>query len=895
MVKKSYLTSCLLLFSFIAFSQKVYIAENGATEIRRSNVDGTVQELISIFPSTVGAMRSMVFDEQRNTIFWIESNTIIRKGTLTVIGGNTRLNSSSIYASVTGAVFQSLAINPITRELLVSSNGGIYKLSLDAASTITVLPAATIAPFNISNFDVDLVNSKIYFIRPITTTEIWMANLDGTGQIKIVPNLSGTESMRDITVDPVGGKIYYTNVSGATAQIVTRNLAGADPAVPIVTSLPNTIGGITLDANNGYLFWADGATGTAGAIGRANLDGSGKINIYTGLNAPVDVAIDFSSSLPPKLYWTEPGTTTREVHRINTSGTDFERYFFNSGSTPNGIAIDQRTRIAYWTDEAQANIIKGTISETTFSALDTLVDYPNPPTPPPNGINGIALDPTNHMMYFAYTVGNKIQRVDYNIPTPFGPIPPASIQDLATITQPFGVALDLVRGKLYYTSNSLGPTNTGTLSRSNLDGTSPEVLITQSVASPQRFMHDVKVDAKNGFVYWVFTEANGLATIYKADIANVSGTVTPLINNTAGEIRGIEIDVQADKLWWVSRGIVGSIAPAIKSAKLSDGLGITTLHTITFTPPPRANFIALDKGCEQPIAFNLSINAPLGQTAVADPLPTAYFNPADVLQVSIATAPTKGVASVGTDNRISYTPNSATIGSDVISYQICNQCGLCDLAVVNILIPNEPPVIAPPASVSAVTGSSVTIPIAGLLSDPNNNLDIATLAVVSQPASGASASFNSNNELVINYSGITFTGTDNLTIQVCDTSGSCTTQVITVAVTAPPPTPPPTPTPTPTPTSEIIVYNALSPNGDLFNPYFKIENIETVAPENKVSIFNRWGDKVFEVENYVNDDPVRRFNGESNKGNALPSGVYFYKIDFRDGRTELTGYLTLKR
>jgi len=694
--------------------------------------------------------------------------------------------------------------------------------------------------------------------------------------------------MRDIAVDPIGAKFYYSNITGGIGQIVRRDLTtGANP-LTVVNSIPNTVSGITLDIGNNFVFWADGVSGTTGAIGRASLTGSGKTNIVTGLNAPVDVALDLSSSLPPKLYWTEPGIN--EVHRINPTGTDFERYSFNFASRPNGIAIDQNTRIAYWTDEAQANIIKGTISETTFSALDTLVDYPNPSPPPPNGINGIALDPSNHMMYFAYTAGNKIQRVNYNIPTPFGPIPPASIQDLATITQPFGVALDLVRGKLYYTSNSLDPTNTGMLSRSNLDGTSPEVLITQSVASPQRFMHDVKVDAKNGFVYWVFTEANGLATIYKADIANVSGTVTPLINNTAGEIRGIEIDVQADKLWWVSRGS----PPAIRSAKLSDGTGITTTHTIAFTPP-RANFIALDKGCEQPIAFNLSINAPLGQTAVADPLPTAYFNPADVLQVAIATAPTKGVASVGTDNKISYTPNSATIGSDVISYQMCNQCGLCDLAVVNILIPNEPPVIAPPASVSAVTGSSVTIPIAGLLSDPNNNLDIATLAVVSQPTSGASASFNSNNELVINYSGITFTGTDNLTIQVCDAAGSCTTRVITITVTAPPPTPPPTPTPTPTPTSEIIVYNALSPNDDLFNPYFKIENIETVAPENKVSIFNRWGDKVFEVENYANTDPAKRFNGESDKGNGLPSGVYFYKIEFKNGNPEFTGYLTLKR
>ncbi|MDZ7647974.1 MAG: hypothetical protein U5K54_12800 [Cytophagales bacterium] len=46
------------------------------------------------------------------------------------------------------------------------------------------------------------------------------------------------------------------------------------------------------------------------------------------------------------------------------------------------------------------------------------------------------------------------------------------------------------------------------------------------------------------------------------------------------------------------------------------------MHTISFTPP-RANFIALDRGCEQPIAATLLLNAPLGQTVFADPIAAA--------------------------------------------------------------------------------------------------------------------------------------------------------------------------------------------------------------------------------------------------------------------------------
>ncbi|MCB0488003.1 MAG: VCBS repeat-containing protein [Cyclobacteriaceae bacterium] len=92
---------------------------------------------------------------------------------------------------------------------------------------------------------------------------------------------------------------------------------------------------------------------------------------------------------------------------------------------------------------------------------------------------------------------------------------------------------------------------------------------------------------------------------------------------------------------------------------------------------------------------------------------------------------------------------------------------------------------------------------------------------------------------------------------------------------------------------EIIVYNGISPNGDAFNQFFNIENIETLGPENNVSIFNRWGDKVFEISNYNNDD--RRFEGRSDDGKELSSGVYFYRIKFENGLPELKGYLTLKR
>jgi len=92
-----------------------------------------------------------------------------------------------------------------------------------------------------------------------------------------------------------------------------------------------------------------------------------------------------------------------------------------------------------------------------------------------------------------------------------------------------------------------------------------------------------------------------------------------------------------------------------------------------------------------------------------------------------------------------------------------------------------------------------------------------------------------------------------------------------------------------------MVYNALSPNEDGLNDIFKIEYIDLIPEtrDNKVTIFNRWGSKVFEVDNYNNTSNV--FRGLNDSGNELPTGTYFYKILFSSGREAETGYLTLKR
>jgi gliding motility-associated-like protein len=89
---------------------------------------------------------------------------------------------------------------------------------------------------------------------------------------------------------------------------------------------------------------------------------------------------------------------------------------------------------------------------------------------------------------------------------------------------------------------------------------------------------------------------------------------------------------------------------------------------------------------------------------------------------------------------------------------------------------------------------------------------------------------------------------------------------------------------------DLLVFNAVSANDDNLNAFFNLVNIST---ENQVTIYNRWGDKVFEMKNYDNTKKEKRFEGLNNDGDELPSGTYFYKIKHAQGLA--TGYLSLKR
>lgn len=91
----------------------------------------------------------------------------------------------------------------------------------------------------------------------------------------------------------------------------------------------------------------------------------------------------------------------------------------------------------------------------------------------------------------------------------------------------------------------------------------------------------------------------------------------------------------------------------------------------------------------------------------------------------------------------------------------------------------------------------------------------------------------------------------------------------------------------------LIVYNAISANNDGINDFLIIGNIE-FYPENKFSLFNRWGDKIFEIDHYDNQERVFRGKSNINGEKDLVNGTYFYVIETQKDALKVNGFLSLK-
>jgi gliding motility-associated-like protein len=173
------------------------------------------------------------------------------------------------------------------------------------------------------------------------------------------------------------------------------------------------------------------------------------------------------------------------------------------------------------------------------------------------------------------------------------------------------------------------------------------------------------------------------------------------------------------------------------------------------------------------------------------------------------------------------------------------------------------------------TGVDLEIDIAPLSNDDTNDSEI-TLTITTEPVNG---SFNLDASTgIITYTPDNgFVGEDSMVYQVCTESSHCESATIRITV------------------NEILdIPEIFTPNGNGQNDNFVVKNLDRYGSGSHLTIFNRWGVKVWESTDYKND-----WNGYANTGilldkEPLPTGTYFYLLKYGKNKSA-TGFIYLKR
>lgn len=451
-----------------------------------------------------------------------------------------------------------------------SDLNGIKRANLDGTSVETLVSGLS----DVTALGLDLTNSKLYWGDQIDN-KIQRSNLNGSSIEDVV---TGIDEPTDIAVDASGGKVYWVDLIDGELQRANLNGSSVDT---LATGTPG-FGPVTvaLDLGASKMYWIDATVG----IRRADLDGMNPVTLIAagaqGLGIPFSITLDTGEG---KMYWTDVGTNKLGV--ANLDGTDVMEAH-DPTLAPFFLAVDTTSRTLYWTESSNSGTgIRRKEIPDVGVITSGLVD--------PGGMD-------TNASHIYYVVTDSIE-TELNI----GAIHRANLDGssditlLSSLTLPYGIALDVDGGKMYWTDPidglfradldgmnvdnivpgsgpfgiSLDLTNdivywtdisASRIGSSNLDGTN-----VQNVVTSLSNLHGIAVHPTEGKLYWT-RRTGGSPGIFRANL-NGSGSETIVESPTISDVLAIQIDATAGKIYWTGEGV-------LRRASL-DGSNVEVVHS----------------------------------------------------------------------------------------------------------------------------------------------------------------------------------------------------------------------------------------------------------------------------------------------------------------------------
>ena len=259
--------------------------------------------------------------------------------------------------------------------------------------------------------------------------------------------------------DAMAGQIYW--VDKDTGKIQRANTDGTG-VIDVVTGLTfqggSTPAPVLLDSTGRRMYWSEPTLATVHTLFSADLDGGnmGEIAIqYVGASAALAL-----NTAEGKIYYAE--ISEEAIHRANLDGTDHEMLLLQDA--PRGLALDVAADKMYWSDIGEYVIMRANLDG---SGIETLAIAP----PVNDEPWSVAIDEVSEKLYWTTRTREEIpiiQRANLD-----GSEVEVLLKNIDDDFAPRGLALDVDGGKMYWTDPILGA-----IYRANLDGTQIEPVVT---------------------------------------------------------------------------------------------------------------------------------------------------------------------------------------------------------------------------------------------------------------------------------------------------------------------------------------------------------------------------------------------------------------------------------
>jgi hypothetical protein len=248
-----------------------------------------------------------------------------------------------------------------------------------------------------------------------------------------------------------------------------------------------------------------------------------------------------------------------------------------------------------------ADIFRPTLDDGSVKRLDATAGVPTSVVNVGGGLRAVAVDGAAGKVYWCDVNNFKISRANLDGSSP---------QDIITtgLEFPAGIALDTVHGKIYW-----GDASAGEISRANLDGSSVEPVL----STP--FYRGLALDVAGGKMYWTTSVSSVNGRIMRA---NLDGTASETVVSGLNSFKpaDISLDLVRNRIFWTD-----TVTATLRRSTL-DGADQVTLFTDLSGNTPRAVAVKPSNGdvywSHDTDASSVSgeINVAVGGEAVFEPV-----------------------------------------------------------------------------------------------------------------------------------------------------------------------------------------------------------------------------------------------------------------------------------